>query len=69
MKRFTLTVDVPTTRDKPGTRIGRMLREAADKVEYPAVLEEHRHFYDMYGVEKYEWTVEDAQPKADRRKV
>ena len=42
MKRFNLTIDVPTTREKPGTRIGRMLRE---------------------------WTMEDAEPKADRRKV
>jgi hypothetical protein len=71
MKRFTLTIDIPATQVKPSVHVAQMLREAASVVEYPVSIPDHRHMYDHYGDEKYEWEVEDVAdaPPARRAKV
>ncbi len=61
MKKFVLTVNIPATQVKPSVHVAQMLREAAAVIEYPVAIPDHRHMYDHYGDEKYEWEVADVE--------
>lgn len=59
---FVLTIEVPAT-DRPGIHLAQMMREAATVIETQVPMQDHQHVYDRWGVQKYEWAVEEIPPE------
>lgn len=68
MKTFVLTVDVPNNGVRDSVHIANMLRAVTDTIEFQVPVADHHHVYDRYGVQQYEWTLEDVPERAAEKR-